>query len=305
MDTDVRRQAPVVVFSYMRVDHLRRSIESLLANPESASTDVTFYCDAAKRPEHESQVSEVRSYVDSVTGFRTVTRIYRETNKGLASSVIEGVTQMLESHGRVIVLEDDLVLSPHFLRFMNDGLDRYEHDNRVASIHGYVYPTGAALPETFFLRGADCWGWATWSRAWGNFERNGSRLLAELRARRLNHDFDFDGQFPYTGMLEDQITGRNSSWAILWHVSCYLRGLLTLYPGRTLVKNIGNDSSGTHCGTTDALSGEPSPSRVPVNTIPVEPSHAARAAFVGFFSRQRSWKDKLRTSMRRVLKGYA
>lgn len=305
MDADVRQLAPVVVFAYMRADHLRRSIESLLANPEAASTDVTFCCDAAKRPEHESQVGDVRTYVDSVRGFRSVTRIYAETNKGLAASVIEGVTQMLESYGRVIVLEDDLVLSPHFLRFMNDGLDLYEHDDRVASIHGYIYPTGAALPETFFLQGADCWGWATWSRAWSGFERDGSRLLAELHARRLSRHFDLEGQFPYTGMLEDQIMGRNSSWAILWHASCYLKGLLTLYPGRTLVKNIGNDSSGTHCGTSEALSSEPSPSPVAVDTIPVEPSHAARAAFVGFFSAQRSWKDRLRTSMRRVLKGFA
>jgi hypothetical protein len=297
--------APVVVFSYMRVDHLRRSIESLLANPEAASTDVVFFCDAAKRPEHQPQVEAVRAYVDSISGFRTITRIYREANMGLARSVMEGVTQALGSHGRVIVMEDDLVLSPHFLRFMNDGLERYEHDDRVASIHGYIYPVDGSLPETFFLKGADCWGWATWSRAWASFERDGSRLLAELHTRRLNRDFDFDWQYPYTSMLEDQIRGRNSSWAILWHASCYLKGLLTLYPGRTLVKNIGNDSSGTHCGTTNALSGEPSPSQVRVDPIPVEPSYAARAAFVRFFSAQRTWNVRVRALTKRLLRAQA
>jgi hypothetical protein len=304
MSTIGRSLAPVVVFSYMRVDHLHRSIESLLANPEAASTDVVFFCDAAKRPEHQPQVEAVRAYVDSVSGFRTITRVYRDTNMGLARSVMEGVSRTLELHGRVIVLEDDLVLSPHFLRFMNNGLDRYQQDDRVASIHGYVYPIAGTLPETFFLKGADCWGWATWSRAWANFERDGSRLLAELHARRLSRDFDLDWQYPYTGMLEDQIAGRNSSWAILWHASCYLKGMLTLYPGRTLVKNIGNDSSGTHCGTTNALSGEPSSSRVRVDAIPIEPSYAARAAFVRFFGKQRSWKMRLRGSVRRTLRAY-
>ncbi len=300
----LNRLAPVVVFAYQRLDHLKRTIETLLGNAESALTDVVFFCDAAKHPEHQPGAEAVRAYVDSISGFRSITRIYREANMGLSRSVMEGVTQMLDSHGRVIVLEDDLVLSPHFLRFMNDGLDRYEHDDRVASIHAYIYPVDGNLPETFFLQGADCWGWATWSRAWAGFERDGSRLLAELRTRRLSRDFDFEWQFPYTGMLQDQILGRNNSWAILWHASCYLKGSLTLYPGRTLVKNIGNDSSGTHCGTTHALSGEPSPSPVRVDAIPIEPSPAARAAFVRFFGKQRSWKIKLRSAVGRMLRNH-
>ena len=298
--TTANRLAPVVVFAYQRLDHLKRTIESLLNNAESALTDVVFFCDAAKRPEHQPQVEAVRAYVDSISGFHSVKRIYREANMGLSRSVMEGVTQMLGSYGRVIVLEDDLVLSPHFLRFMNDGLDRYEHDD----LDDLETKLKATLPETFFLQGADCWGWATWSRAWVGFERDGSRLLAELRARRLSRDFDFDWQFPYTDMLEDQILGRNSSWAILWHASCYLKGALTLYPGRTLVKNIGNDSSGTHCGTTDALSGDPSSSPVRVDAIPVKPSPVARAAFVRFFGKQRSWNTRLRSSVRRILRAF-
>ena len=301
IDVSSADTAPIVVFAYMRADHLQQCIESLLANPEAAASDIVFYCDAPKREHHQPMVDAVRSYVDGLTGFRSIRRVYREQNMGLRRSVMAGVTEVLAEHGRAIVLEDDLVLSPHFLSYMNDGLKRYEHDPRIASIHGYVYPVEGALPETFFLKGADCWGWATWSRAWSHFEADGTHLLAELRRRGLTRAFDFDGQFPYTSMLQDQIAGRNSSWAILWYASCFLKDMLTLYPGRSLVRNIGTDSSGTHCGTTDGFSGDASSSRVEVGPIAVEPSAPARDAFVSFFRSQRTWQSRVRASVKRLV----
>lgn len=294
--------APVVLFAYARDEHLRRTVSSLRANTHAAQTDVYIFCDAAKRPEHQGQVDRVRAFAASVDGFRSVTLSLAERNTGLARSVIEGVTHVLARHGRAIVLEDDLELSPHFLQYMNESLQRYEHDERVASIHGYIYPVAEPLPETFFLQGADCWGWATWSRAWSQFETDGRVLLAELRARALCRHFDFDGQYPYTDMLVDQIAGRNDSWAIRWHASCYLKGLLTLYPGRSLVENIGNDSSGTHCATNDAMSQAVSTTSIAVKPIPVEPSAVARDAVIRFFARQRSWKTKLRGTVKHALR---
>jgi len=299
------RLSPVIVFAYGRVKHLRRCIESLLANPEASATALTFFCDAARNPGDRSRVDEVRAYVDEVRGFQSIRRIYRERNLGLARSVMDGVTETLATHGRVIVLEDDLVLSPHFLRYMNDGLNRYEHDDRVASIHAYTYPVDVELPETFFLRGADCWGWATWSRAWSHFEEDGTRLLTQLRDSGLSREFDLDWQFPYVGMLRDQIAGRNNSWAILWHASCFLKNRLTLYPGRSLVQNIGNDSSGTHCGTTDGFSREPTEQPVRVDDIVVEPSNLARRAFMAFLRTRISLGTRIRNSVKRALTIYA
>ena len=142
----------------------------------------------------------------------------------------------------------------HFLRFMNDGLDRYADDERVASIHAYIYPLARPAPETFFLRGADCWGWATWRRAWEHFNPDGKTLLQQLEAHGLTRAFDFDGTAAFTEMLENQIRGLNNSWAIRWHAACFLDGLLTLYPGRSLVHNIGNDGSGTHRSDDSAWS---------------------------------------------------
>ena len=277
-------RAPVALFAYMRPDHLRTTVASLRANPEAPYTHLTVFCDAAKKPEHAAGVDAVRAFAYAIDGFASVTVVQRERNLGLAASIIDGVSRLVETHCRVIVVEDDLLLSPHFLRYMNEALDLYAHDTRVASIHGYCYPVGQSLPETFFLRGADCWGWATWKRAWTQFRADGAALLAELETRGLTHEFDYDGQYGFTRMLRDQIAGRNDSWAIRWHASCYLDDLLTLYPGRSLVHNIGNDASGTHCDERadyahQSVAAEP----VRVEHQSVEVSTVARSAFVDFF----------------------
>jgi hypothetical protein len=194
---------------------------------------------------------------------------------------------VVNDNGRVIVVEDDLMLSPHFLRYMNDALELYSNDEKVASIHGYCYPVNNELPETFFLQGADCWGWATWRRAWSHFCTDGAKLLAELESRGLEREFDMDGEFGFTRMLRDQISGRNNSWAIRWHASCYLRGNLTLYPGRSLVHNIGNDNSGTHCDHRDDYQQKISMIPVHVKRLPLTVNTTARLAFVRFFRQSR------------------
>ena len=282
--SELSPMAPIVLFCYMRPEHLARTVASLLRNPEAAQSHLTVYCDAPKKADHQEAVDSVRRYVESITGFATITRVYRSANMGLARSIIEGVTDMVRLHGRVIVLEDDLVLSPFFLDYMNRALALYQDDPQVASIHGYCYPVSGALPDTFFLKGADCWGWATWSRAWAHFEPDSRHLLQQLRQRNLCREFDLDGSYPYTRMLRGQIAGRNDSWAIRWHASCFLKGMLTLYPGRTLVENIGTDGSGTHGGPTDVFAGALNSGPVPLEKIALEASPAGRAGFVGFFN---------------------
>jgi hypothetical protein len=231
--------APIALFVFNRLEHSRRTVDALRANEHAAQSDLFVFCDGARDAKDVSSVASVREFVRGITGFRSCTVIESEKNRGLAASIIGGVTEVLGRHPRVIVMEDDLVTSPFFLRYMNEGLDYYEADERVASIHGYVYPTLLPLPETFFLRGADCWGWATWRRGWALFNPNGSELLAGLRTLGLTREFDFDGAFQYTAMLQDQISGANNSWAIRWYASTFLANKVTLYPGRSLVINIG------------------------------------------------------------------
>ena len=147
---DGKNFSPVVIFAYNRPDHLKISVSTLAANPEAASTNLTVFCDAAKKPEHQEGVNAVRCFASSIEGFASVTIVEREVNLGLAANIIDGVTRVVGQHGRVIVIEDDLMLSQHFLRYMNEALDMYANDPQVAAIHGYLLPLRGRLPETFF-----------------------------------------------------------------------------------------------------------------------------------------------------------
>lgn len=274
--------AAIALFTYNRLPHVKQTVEALSRNPEAGASELFIFSDAAKNATGEKAVSEIRHYLRQIAGFAAVHIIERKENYGLARSIIDGVSQICGTHGRVIVLEDDIVTSPYFLKFMNEGLDLYERDGRVISIHGYVYPVTETLPETFFLMGADCWGWATWKRGWDLFEPDGRLLLRELTARKLTHRFDFDGAYPYTKMLKAQIKGKNDSWAIRWHASAFLKGKLTLYPGRSLVLNIGADNTGMHCSATNEFSGIVADSPITLGPISVAENLFARQQIIKF-----------------------
>jgi hypothetical protein len=274
--------APIALFAYNRPDHLRRVISALRENADAPIADLFVFSDAPKTPADAANVDQVRHTAREAKGFRSVTVVAQTANLGVSRSVIGGVTDLVHRFGSVIVLEDDLLPGPHFLRYMNEGLTEYREDARVISIHGYTFPVRGQLPEVFFLRGADCWGWATWKRGWDLFQADGTKLLGDLRSRGLTRAFDMDGCYPYTQMLEDQINGRNDSWAVRWYASAFLQGCLTLYPGRSQVQNIGADGSGSHISKTSVYSHEAWGERVQVGNIPVEESAAARRAFTQF-----------------------
>lgn len=296
-----RDLAPVALFAYRRADHLERTLASLRLCPEAAETHVVVFSDGPKGPDDHVAVRAVREVLASVPGFASVRVVEREGNMGLARNVISGVSAVLDEWPEVIVLEDDMVVSPDFLAYMNEALELYADEPRVVSIHGYVYPTEDPLPDYFFLRGADCWGWATWRRGWAVFEEDGAGLLARLESAHLQREFDMEGSFPYTQMLKDQIAGRNDSWAVRWYASAFLAGGLTLYPGRSLVENIGLDGSGTH-SEADAALVTVAHGMAPLNRIPVAESAVARRLIADARRRQRaasgSWVSRLRARVR-------
>ena len=245
------------------------------------------FSDGPKTLADSSFVDEVRDFIATIKGFQSVSIHSSKSNKGLARSIIEGVTEVLKRFDRCIVIEDDLVLSPHFLSFMRDGLSKYSDNSRVASIHGYVYPTNSVLPTNFFMKGADCWGWGTWKRAWDLFEPDGSKLLEQLKTRELINEFDFGGSHSFSSMLRKQIEGKVDSWAIRWHASIFLENMLTLYPGKSLVHNIGNDRSGTNSGQYNIFDVSLQKFPLPVADIEVEPSELGYKAFVEFFTKNK------------------
>lgn len=293
------KSVPIALFVYARPRHTLLTVTALLKNTGAELSDLIIFSDAARTPDRHSAVDEVRDYLKTITGFRSVTIHHRSHNFGLAKSIIEGVTEVLKVHERVIVLEDDIVTSPYFLTYMNEALEKYAYDDRVVSIHGYVYPVGQPLPEAFFLRGADCWGWATWSRGWSCFNSDGKFLLNELRRKKLINEFNFNGEYSFSSMLNDQINGRNDSWAVRWHASAFLANKLTLHPGRSLVHNIGNDGSGTHCDTTDQCDSVLSQIAINLQGVEVQSSKEGYLAFEEYYRRHKM--NLLRRVVRRVL----
>jgi hypothetical protein len=278
------QSSPIALFAFKRPVHLARTIEALCRNPEARQTHLFVFADAARDETDREHVAAVRSLVTRIDGFADVTLIFRAENYGLARNITSGISQVLEHYPYVIVVEDDILVSSQFLAYMNAALTLYRDDPRVASISGYCYPVEGKLPETFFIRGADCWGWATWRDRWALFRPDGQKLLNEIEARGLVHTFDFDGMMNCTQMLRDQIAKRNDSWAIRWHASCFLGDRLTLYPGRSLAKNIGTDGTGTHFNVDDTnYDVDLSETAVAVEHIPTEESQAARAAFRRYF----------------------
>ena len=286
-------KAPIALFAYSRLGHLKRTVEALQANPESSQSDLIVFSDAAKTPDKQSDVDEVRKYITKIKGFRKISIYYRHHNFGLAKSIINGVTQVLSEYESIIVIEDDIVTSPFFLSYMNDSLNRFANDNRVISVHGYFYPIKNKLPEAFFLRGADCWGWATWRQSWDLFEHSGQYLLNKLKNKNLLKSFDYNNTYRYSRMLEAQINGENDSWAIRWHASAFLADKLTLYPGRSMVQNIGNDSSGTHSNTTNDYDVILSDKPINLSNIPVEHSISAEKLLECYFRSKISFVKRM------------
>lgn len=290
--------APIALFTYNRPDLTLRTIQSLRENFGALDHDLHIFSDGPRDSSQEDSVQAVRELLKTVTGFRQVHIHQSIHNKGLAKSIIEGVSELLAKSETVIVLEDDMITSPYFLKYMTENLVRFRDNSEVISIHGYCYPI-PPQKNSFFIRGADCWGWATWRRGWDFFETNGNSLLQQLETEGLTREFDFNNSYPYTQMLRDQIAGKNNSWAIRWYASAFLLGKLTLYPSQSLVQNIGFDGSGTHSGTGQGHNVN-LPLEAPAPPGDVTEDVQARKLFESYFRSQQGLTHKLRGVMYRL-----
>jgi hypothetical protein len=246
-----KNPAPIAVFAFNRPRHLKKTLTALSKNIGAKDSHLYLFIDG---PRNSDEIDLIEACInvgnEFSNNFKTLELKQSKLNKGLAKSIISGITLVLQSYPKVIVVEDDLETSPYFLDFINRGLERYQNENDVASIHGFVLPFINPISKPFFLKGADCWGWGTWSNRWELFNPDGQSLLDELRAKNLIDEFNLGGSYSFSKMLEDQIVGKNDSWAIRWHASMFLKNKLTLYPAQTYVENIGFDGSGTHTGET-------------------------------------------------------
>jgi hypothetical protein len=246
--------APIAVFAYNRPKHLIKTLNCLAKNFGANQSTVHLFVDGPKSNADLVLCKESAEAINSfVNCFKEVFVKVAPVNLGLAKSIISGINEVLLTHSKIIVIEDDLEISPYFLSYVNEGLIRYESEISVGSIHGYVIPFKPVMDSSFFLRGGDCWGWGTWRNRWELFEPDGAVLLTQIEQNNLGENFDLQGAYPFTQMLRDQISGLNDSWAIRWHASLFLENRLTLYPAKSLINNSGFDGTGTHTGASNVF----------------------------------------------------
>ena len=244
--------APVAVFGYNRPSHLRIAIDALLKNPESSNTDLFIFIDGPKSLDSDSDsIQMCKDFARSVSGFKTVTTRFHQENIGLAKSIRYGVDSVFKKYDSIIVIEDDIVLAPTGLQFLNEGLARYKYEARISSIHAYQYPITEEFAECVLLRGADCWGWATWKNRWEATVFDSQKLRNQILEQGLRSKFDLDGSMQYLKMLDNQTKGKIDSWAICWHASMFLQNRFTVFPPKPLGANIGTDGTGSHAGSRD------------------------------------------------------
>ena len=241
--------APIALFAFKRAQHTQRALEALAGNAEWQQSPLFIYCDGARQPGEQAAVEQTRAVVRAFAHPHKVI-IEAPSNQGLAASIRSGVTALCERFGRVVVVEDDLIVSPVFLSYMNQALERYQADARVMQISGHMFPVDlAGYGSAVLLPFTTTWGWATWQRAWVGSLPQPTEAVQCLAQYGWRHRFDINGAYPYARMLVDQMRGRKDSWGIWWYFHVFRNGGLTLYPTRTLVQNEGFDGSGTHCGT--------------------------------------------------------
>jgi len=238
---------PIAVFAYNRPLHLDKALIALGKCARLDRCKIFIYCDGQKDERSAQAIRDTRILAHEWAIRLAATVIERSINLGAGRSVSQGVTELCQQFGRVIVVEDDVVVSPDFVRYMLEALDKYGDDERVYQISGYQYPINNEQDcGCFFLPFPASWGWATWQRAWQHFDWDMAGASEALRRWRTRKRFDLGGSYPYSRALYAQLAGDIDAWDIQWYWTVFKAHGLALYPAISLTCNIGFDGSGTH-----------------------------------------------------------
>ncbi len=239
---------PIAVFAFKRPEHLKRALMSLSLCQEFDRSHLRIFCDGPRSPSEAVLTEQVRRVAEQWP-HPSKSMVIRPKNMGLAKSISSGVAELCEEFGRAIAIEDDLTVSPVYLRYMNDALDRYENETRVMQVAGHVYPARfRSKNDAVMLPMSSTLGWGTWKRAWGLFDPTmASQGILDTNAQ-LRHKFDLGGAYPYYKMLKAQLAGNVDSWGIKWYLSVFMANGLCVFPTQSLVAHE-FDGTGTHCST--------------------------------------------------------
>ena len=240
--------APIILFTYRRLDTLKKCVAALQKNILANDTDLHIFSDAASDNDDASAVEKVRDFIKTIQGFKSIHIYLSEKNKGLATSIINGVTKIIKQYDKVIVVEDDLITTPNFLLFMNSSLERYYQNSDVFSVSGYSFNLGNHKnwkADGYFLNRGWSWGWATWKNRWDKIDWQIKDYKEFTANKKYKKEFAKGGS-DLNNMLKKQMTGKLDSWAIRWFYNQYKLKGLTYYPLLSKVFNNGFDNMATH-----------------------------------------------------------
>ena len=276
--------APIALFVYNRPYHTKKTIEYLSRNIYAQNSDLFIFSDYPKTHLESEKVKEVRNYCSDIKKFKSIKVILRDKNLGLAKNIVDGISYILKKNEKIIVLEDDLLTDKYFLKYINEALNKFEDNKDVISIHGYVYPLKKKFDKPSFLKGADCWGWATWKSEWNIYNSNANFLLEEIKSKKKEKEFNFNNSYNYLKILKKTLINSNNSWAIKWYASAFLNNKLTLYPPYSLIHNIGNDGSGINSSKNKKYDNKLKNLPIEIDNIEIVENKELRDEFENYFN---------------------
>ncbi len=239
------RLAPIVLFTYNRPKHTRLVLEALKKNYLASESILIIYQDGIKEESSEHDLMNwrvVNNIIKDISGFKEIIIRSSNKNQGCDPSMINGITEVLNEYGKIIVLEDDLIVSSAFLEFTNYCLENFQNTN-VGCINAFNYQV-KDLPKYFFIKGANPMGWATWKEKWNLYEHNTEKLIRTLSSRSDRNDFDFGSGLNF--LYAHKESKLNGGRDVVWSASLFVNDQLCLWPAHSFVNHIGFDGTGTH-----------------------------------------------------------
>ena len=288
INRNLENLAPIVLFVYNRPEHTKRTVESLLNNTLVSKSTLFIFSDGAKSDKDIQNVDAVRNYIKTLRDFDKIEIIERKKNFGLANSVIVGVNQVISLFDKVIVLEDDMISSPYFLKYMNEVLNYFEYDQRIFSVTGYTFPI--KIPENYkhplyLSPRSSSWGWGTWENRWEKADWEIKDFQSFIKNKSGIESFNKGGD-DLTRMLKNSISGKVDSWSVKWTYTHFLNNAYCVYPVKSRIKNIGADSSGVHTSKTNKFDVDLENNDVELNGIKdLQPNQEILLNFRKFFRR--------------------
>jgi hypothetical protein len=299
--------SPIAIFAYKRPAHTLRLLNSLKKNELIEKTEIYVFCDGIKDHHDEEEVAavkQVRHICESIDFCKKANLNFSDKNKGLASSIIEGISKVLAENDRIIVLEDDLELSPMFLKYMNSALDLYQDEEKVFQVSGYWYPIPGSdqLPSTFFSKLTSCWGWGTWARAWKYFEADPDSLKERvLKLDPSLRSFNFENEADFLIQLDLNINKKIKTWGIKWYSSVFLNNGLSLHSNHSYVNNTGHDGTGENCGSNSIYQWSELKDFIKLENVSIEENLVARKMVVDFFKERNLKNNTLLMKVKRQI----